>query len=269
MHRLTEFKHDIIRDIDDIIDRPDTDRNQTVAQPLGRGLDLDTGNRQAKIAGAKVFFGDFYPESGVITVDPDIILAIFTHILDERRIEKNRDLPGHAIMPPEIRTIGNRLIVDFENIIIESEISRKEFTELGALAQVHYPAMIITETELILCAEHALRLFPADLGRFDLEAVGQDRAYERDRHHHTDSNIGRAANNPELFFPDIDQSDLKLISLRMLAYFQDSTDHDLFETARLIHDSIDLDRMDSQPVTKLACLHCLGDFNEILQPFIR
>ena len=40
MHRLSVFQHDIVRDIDDIVDRPHAGCAQFHAQPKRRGLDL-------------------------------------------------------------------------------------------------------------------------------------------------------------------------------------------------------------------------------------
>ena len=50
MQGLTECHHDVVGDIDDIVDRTQTNGGQLVLQPLRRLLDLTVGNADTSIA---------------------------------------------------------------------------------------------------------------------------------------------------------------------------------------------------------------------------
>ncbi len=54
MHRLAVFFHNIVRNINDIVDRADAAGGQAALHPFGRGPDLDVFYDAGTIAGAKV-----------------------------------------------------------------------------------------------------------------------------------------------------------------------------------------------------------------------
>ena len=54
MHGLTVLQHDVVGDVNDIIDGTHAIRTQTLPQPLGRGADLDICDHTGGIAVAEV-----------------------------------------------------------------------------------------------------------------------------------------------------------------------------------------------------------------------
>ncbi|MPM95505.1 hypothetical protein SDC9_142659 [bioreactor metagenome] len=53
VHRLAVFKHDVVRDVDDVIDRPNARRAQALLHPLRRRFDFDIGHHARGVARAE------------------------------------------------------------------------------------------------------------------------------------------------------------------------------------------------------------------------
>ena len=54
MHRLAVLDHDVVGDIDDVVDRADTGRTQALAHPLGTRRDLDVADHTGRVARAQI-----------------------------------------------------------------------------------------------------------------------------------------------------------------------------------------------------------------------
>ena len=59
VHGLREFGHDVVREIDDVVDRIQADRGQAVLQPERRGLDGDVFENQGAVTRAEREIFDF------------------------------------------------------------------------------------------------------------------------------------------------------------------------------------------------------------------
>ncbi len=54
MHRLAQLEHDVVCDVNNVVDWTDASTTQTAAQPVGRGFDADILHHPADIAIAQV-----------------------------------------------------------------------------------------------------------------------------------------------------------------------------------------------------------------------
>src|SRR5439155_24755410 len=54
VQRLAELEHDVVRDIDNVVDRPLAERDQALLHPLGRRRDLDPFYDRRQVATAQV-----------------------------------------------------------------------------------------------------------------------------------------------------------------------------------------------------------------------
>ncbi len=49
MKRLTALEHDVVTDIDDVVDRPEPDRSEALLQPSRTGTDLDPRDHMGEV----------------------------------------------------------------------------------------------------------------------------------------------------------------------------------------------------------------------------
>jgi hypothetical protein len=54
VERLAAFEHDVVGDVDDVIDGIDADGGESVAEPCGAGADADAANESGVVFGAEV-----------------------------------------------------------------------------------------------------------------------------------------------------------------------------------------------------------------------
>ena len=85
MHGLAVLQHNIVGNIDDVVDGTNTVCSQTLTQPLGRRTDLDIGNHAGRIAIAKLFCGNFHIQvipnvAGIAALDNGVMVL---HLLTE------------------------------------------------------------------------------------------------------------------------------------------------------------------------------------------
>ena len=58
MHRLAILDHDVVRDVDDIVDRADACRAKTLPHPLGTGRNFDVFHHAGRVPQAKIVCRD-------------------------------------------------------------------------------------------------------------------------------------------------------------------------------------------------------------------
>lgn len=60
VHRLAVFQHHIVRDVDDVVDRADACRAQTLAHPLGTGRNFDVFHHPRRVPQTKIVRRDLH-----------------------------------------------------------------------------------------------------------------------------------------------------------------------------------------------------------------
>lgn len=61
---LSAFEHDVVGDIDDVINGVDADGGESIAEPCGAGADADSANKSGVVFGAEVFAVDVDGDGG-------------------------------------------------------------------------------------------------------------------------------------------------------------------------------------------------------------
>ena len=85
VHRLAVLEHDVVGDVNDVVDRAHAGGVQALAHPDGRGFDLDVAHQTRSVARAQV---------GVAYLDRHILVNIVAHALDRRGADMERAVKG-------------------------------------------------------------------------------------------------------------------------------------------------------------------------------
>ncbi len=103
VHRLAVLQHDIVGDVNNVIDRADTGSTQALAHPPRGRLNFDIFDHPRDVARAEVGCGDLYREIVV-----DVIHCIFDSWLGQvqRDIEGERRLPRKPGHRQAVGTVG-------------------------------------------------------------------------------------------------------------------------------------------------------------------
>ena len=192
VHRLAHFEQQVVRDVDDVVDRTDPAEGEAPPHPVrGRG-DGHAGDRPGRVPRAQVRVGD---------VDPHQIPDRFP-LFREGDVGKNDPLPGdggelarHAEHAQAVAPVRRDL--DLEEPVGKPERVGKRFAGSRIFRKDHDPRGRLGELQLQLRAEHPLGRLPADLRFPDFHAVGKPRADLRQRHRVPGLHVPRAADDPE------------------------------------------------------------------------
>src|SRR5207245_5291720 len=164
VERLAELEHDVVRDVDHVVDGPHAGGDKTRLHPRGRRADLNAAQqrRGEPWAGAVIF--DAHVETlwraGHKRDDP-------WHT--ETRAEEGGDLAGNA---DDLEAIGAiRLELEREDCFTEDLAERYAHGEIR-VEDVN-PLVLVAEAELLLREDHALAFDPAH------RLAAQDRALAR------------------------------------------------------------------------------------------
>ena len=60
MHRLAILDHDVVRDVDDVVDRADACRAKTLPHPLGTGRNFDVFHHAGRVPQTKIVRRDLH-----------------------------------------------------------------------------------------------------------------------------------------------------------------------------------------------------------------
>ena len=113
MHRLTVFFHDIVGNIDDIVDRTDALSSQTTLHPFRRWSNLDILNHTGCVARAQFCIIDFNADK---IVDILIVACWFYNRRTEWFAECNSSFSCNTENTEAVYTVGCDLV--FNNSVI-------------------------------------------------------------------------------------------------------------------------------------------------------
>ena len=179
MHRLTVLKHDVVRDIDDVVDGAHAGRAQAAAKPDGGGSDLHVFHHRRAVSKAQI---------GRLHADRDIIGNIasggFILRLGELKllIEGDRAFAGKSDDAEAVGAVGGYL--EFDHGIVKVERFDRIVAGLGhgvdvTVGDYQYSVLdcaghiVEGEPQLGDGAEHSLGGDAAELAGFDLHSAGQ------------------------------------------------------------------------------------------------
>ena len=245
MHRLAVLEHNIVGDINDVVDRTNAASMQTLAHPRRRRLDLDILDDAGGVARAQI---------GVLNLDGHILVDVVAHALDlrgldaERTVEGSRSLAGQTDHAQAVRTVRGNLEVG--NPVVQTEYLFDVLADRGAgrqeqdavLAGIRHAA--VGQTQLLERAHHAVGRHATQLALGDLHAAGQGGLVQADRADLANGRrryIGCAGDDlHRLLLADIELADLQMVGVRMVDNGQDLAGHNVFDLCAEVVDLLDL-----------------------------
>ena len=217
VHRLAVLEHDVVRDIDDVVDRAHAGRAQTAAHPLRRRGDLDIFHHARGVARAELRVLDLHGELFM-----DIAVAGSHRGLGkrQRRVECAGALAGKSAHGKAVGAVVRDLklhdavveTADLADIVAGDAVLFED--ENAVLDRVREVALL--KPQLAERAEHALAELAAQLAGADLLAAGQRAAVERDGDEIADVDVLRAGDDLELALAaDVDLADPHVVGVRV------------------------------------------------------
>ena len=195
MHRLADFQHDIVGNIDYIVDAAQAAQGQLTAHPA-RGLArCDVAYIVADIARAEILRLNADGEARLGVIADGVVGG--GHF--ERLFQNSCNLAGNAQHALAIGAVGGDR--DVKDIIVESHNLLNRRAGNGVLRQVEQAVdlragvKIIVQTQFLTAAEHAVGLNAHQGLGLDGDAAGQRGAVQCGGGVHTRVNVGRTGGN--------------------------------------------------------------------------
>ena len=245
MHRLAVLKHDVVGDINDVVDRAHTAGVQTLAHPRRGRLDLDVLDQTRGVARAKV---------GVHHLNRHILVDVVARALDHRLLDRERALKGRSGFARQtdhaeaVSAVGGdfkvgNVVVQTEHLLDVLAYGRAFRQEQNAvLAGVGHAA--VRQSQLLERAHHAVGDFAAQLALGDFHTAGQRGLVQRDRAdfaHRVGGHVGRTGDDLDGFaLPHVDLANLEVVGVRMIDDRQHLAGHDVFDLCAEVVDLLDL-----------------------------
>ncbi len=193
VQRLAQLPHDVVRHVDQVVDRAQAHRAEPLGEPGRRRLHGESGDHAGAEARAEV--GRLHPhrgEAGRLHVG----LGRDHAGEAEGCAGEGRDLARHAHHRQGIGAIGRDL--DVEDPVVEPEVGGEVGAERRLGGQQEDAAVVVAQPQLLLRAEDAFGDHAADLGRLHRPQAGQPRAGRGEGSAEAGRDVGGAADHPEL-----------------------------------------------------------------------
>ena len=245
MHRLAILEHDIVGDIDNVIDRPNTSSIQALTQPSRRGLNLDVLDNLCRIARAQL---------RLLHLNRDIVLDIVAAALNNRLMNGKRTVEsrcgltcqtnhGQAVWAVRSNFKLNDIFVQTQYILdvcaYRSAFGQKQN---AIVTCVRYAAVV--DAEFLERAHHTVRLNATQLALGDLDAAGQGGLMQRNRADAANGLRGdvRCTGNDlhRLFLAYVQLANYQMVGIRMLFNRQNLTGHNIINFSAQIFNALNL-----------------------------
>ena len=273
MQWLTICHHDVVGDIDDVVDRTLTNRRQSVLQPFRTFLHLTVLHRHSAVTGTSLACLHFNVKLQVVRLHLEVIhrwtmqRRLITVLL-QISIEVTRHTPVRTSVRVVRRDVHLNHIVALQTVVLSGRR-----THHSILWQHDDAVMTRAHTNLILGTDHAVRLDATQLALLDdklLVAVIQLAAQLSHNHLLTGSHVRCAADNLlHHAVALIHRRHVHVVTIRMRLARQHLTDHQTLQSAldalHLFH-SLDLQAHAGERLAHL--LSCHVEVNIFLQPFV-
>src|SRR5579883_3119049 len=257
VQRLTQFQHDIVRDINDIVDRTHAGSQQTLPHPAGGGANLDTAHNASREARTEVRSLNGHLHE----------LCSRRSLLVQHRLRQAQGTPGqrrHLARDThngrEVTTVGfDREIQDH----IAQQIDQFLPQRGGRIEDID-PRMIVAQTQFARRAEHALRDI-THLARLADRHIAHTRTRQGQRDFVPQLNIGGATDDVQALRTRVHLRIVEMIgSLHLLQVHDLGADKLITPILADILDRLDLQPCHRQDVRELFRRVCNLDI--ILEP---
>ena len=174
MQRLAVEEQDVVRDVNDVVDRARTSCRHTFSQPLRAGTDLDVLDDTRGIACATLGILDFDCSQLSCIGQAGIFLELVERQSDIFAIHR-ANFARHADHRQAIGTV--RCDLEVEHRVGHLHVLRERHTNGRVFGQDHDAIMTVADAELTLGAVHATAGHTAQLRLLDREVARQRRAH--------------------------------------------------------------------------------------------
>ena len=231
VHRLAVLEHDVVGDVDDVVDRAHAAGAQTLAHPARGRADLDIFDDSGHIALAELL---------VLHLNREIVVDVAAAALDlrlmevERLVEGGRRLAGKTDDRQAVRAVRGDLKLD--GGVVAAQRRGDVLADLAVLLDEEDAVLdgvrevAFGQAQLTQRAEHAVGHHASELALGDLDAVWQLGFVQGHRHDVACMDVGRASHNlHRLPLADIQLADHQMVGVRVLFHRQNLADHYVFD----------------------------------------
>ena len=269
VHRLTVLEHDVVGDIDDVVDGAHARRAQAHPQPQRRGPDLHVFDHARGVARAEVGRVDRH-------------LEVFVHVVaalahDRRRYmcgaaECGGSLAGKPDDRQAVGAVGRDLKLDHRVrqqqrlTDVGADLVGKGRAEDADAVLDGLGHVVRGQPQLADGAKHTERLHAAQLARLDVYAAGQRGVCLGDGDDRALENILRAGHDLDgLALSDIHRADLQVVGILMFFDGKNASDDDVLDVRAEDGVALDLGAGIGHAVAEFL-IRNIGDIDEVGQP---
>ena len=163
--------HDVVGDIHDVIDRPQTDGGQFVLQPVGRLLHLTVGNAHTGITLAGLCILNDHLDRQVVILHLELRTVGTVHRgLVAIALQPGVEVAGHTPVRETVGTVGSDIHLD-EPVALQMIVFCSRRTYDSVLRQYDDALVGRTDADLILSTDHTIALHATQLGLLDDELL--------------------------------------------------------------------------------------------------
>ena len=252
MHRLAVLEHDVVCDVDDVVDRAHAAVAQALAHPCRRRGDPDVAHHARGVARA---------ERGLVNADADIVADVLAAAGHVGRVQLQGLAEGHGGLARQtdhgqaVRAVGRDLKLD--HMVVCTDDGGDVVAGLHAVL-LQDPQAVLNgvgivmqrQAELLERAHHAVGRLTAQRAGVDLLAVGQQRAIKRDGDQVADPLILRAGHDLDRrIAAHVDLTDPHMVGVRVAHHLHDAAGDDVVNVPVQVRERLHLGAGEG---------HCLG-----------
>ena len=225
VHRLAEFEHHVVGDVDGGVDAADIGTAQALDHPQRSRLgQVDATDHATQVAraglGRQHFDRAHFVMRGGDRRDG--------HRGDRRAVD-GTDFAGQAGQRQAVASVGGQ--ADLDAGIVQAQVGTDVLADRGISRQLHQAAVVVADLQLGGRAEHALGLHAAQLGLLDLEVARQLGADHGEGNLDAGTGIRRTADHLEAGATVADLAHAQLVGVRVLFGTEDLAHHHAAELA--------------------------------------
>ena len=246
MHRLAQFDHHVVGDVDHRVDTANVGTAQALDHPQrGRPAQVDVADHPAEIAragGRRVEFD----RTGLVVLRGD---RIHRH-RRQRYVVDGADFAGQAGERQAVTAVRGQ--ADLDGVVVQLQVGADVLADRRVSRQLEQTGVLFADLQFLGRAEHAEGLDATQLGFLDLEVARQFGADHGEGNLQARAHVGRAADDLEGLAAVADLADAQLVGVRMLFGREHLADHHAAEGAGDRQVGVDLEADHGQASDQLV-----------------
>ena len=270
---LARGQHHIVGDVHQRVDGPHAHAPDAALHLIGGGLDAEPLDLSGQIARAalRILHGDAEAR-GILYVPVEVGERFHGQMVQRRQ------LPGDAVVAPQVGAVGHGFIVDLQNDVVEIQRVRQRRTGGGVeVAEIENDGLSLRgeqvgKADLHRAADHAVARHAAELALVDLHGLAlavpaADGAGQRHGHLHAVAEVGAAADDLlDGAAADVGAADAQLVGVGMGQDLPDLAHHHVVERRAQIGGVLHLHGGHGQIIGQTLQVHVMGQLHIVPEP---